>query len=95
MHGRPSLLDRRGIRLGGVVMVKPNSPARLPAPSIVAPPAFPGLALAVPVEVANQIEASLELARQGNFVELAYVGRRDDIDVPVFQKNRMPRQLDD
>jgi hypothetical protein len=54
-----------GHLIGGVVTVNPNSPARLPAPSIVAPPAFPGLALAIPVDVANQIDALTRSALNG------------------------------
>jgi hypothetical protein len=42
--------------IGGKVAVEPHSP-HLSTPSIVAPPAFPGLALAIPAEVANQIDA--------------------------------------
>lgn len=44
-----------GHLIGGVLTVEPSSPARLI--SIVAPPAFPGLALAIPTQVANQIDA--------------------------------------
>lgn len=43
--------------IGGKVAVEPCSTAPLPAPSTVAPPAFPGLALAIPLEVSNQIDA--------------------------------------
>lgn len=51
--------------MGGVVTVEPNSPARLQAALIVGPSAFPGLALAIPVEVANQIDALTRSALDG------------------------------
>jgi hypothetical protein len=51
--------------IGGLVTVEPNSSAHVPVPSIVAPPAFPGLPLAIPVEVANQIEALTKSALDG------------------------------
>lgn len=45
--------------------VASNPPAGLPAPHVVAPPAFPGLALAVPVDVADQIDALTRSALDG------------------------------
>jgi hypothetical protein len=54
-----------GHSVGGLVAAEPNSPARLPVPWTVAPPAFPGLALAIPVEVANQIDALTRSALDG------------------------------
>jgi hypothetical protein len=54
-----------GYSLGGVVSVEPHSPALLPAPSVVTPPAFPGLALAIPADVANQIDALTRSALDG------------------------------
>lgn len=54
-----------GHSIGGVVSVEPHSPALLPAPSIVASPAFPELSLAIPTEVANQIDALTRSALDG------------------------------
>jgi hypothetical protein len=51
--------------IGGVVAVEPNSPAVLPAPSIIAPPAFPGLSLAIPADVSRRIDALTRSALDG------------------------------
>jgi hypothetical protein len=54
-----------GHSISGMVAVEPNSPASLPAPSIVATPAFPGLALAIPADVSRQIDALTRSALDG------------------------------
>lgn len=54
-----------GHSIGGVVTVEPNSPVPMPAPSIVAPPAFPGLSLAIPADVSRQIDALTRTALDG------------------------------
>lgn len=54
-----------GHSIGGMATVGTNSPAPLPAPSKVCPPAFPGLALAIPIEAANQIDALTKSALDG------------------------------
>jgi hypothetical protein len=59
-----------------MVSVELNSPAPLPAPSIVAPPAFPGLALAIPVNVANEIDALTRTALDGTGLA----------DLPAFEE---------
>jgi hypothetical protein len=54
-----------GHSIGRMVVVEPNSPAPLPAPSIIAPPAFPGLSLAIPADVSWQIDALTRSALDG------------------------------
>jgi hypothetical protein len=58
--GAPFSTRPAGRSIGAVVAVEPSSPNHLPAAvncCIIHPPAFPGLALAIPAEVANQIDA--------------------------------------
>jgi hypothetical protein len=54
-----------GHSIGELVEVATRAPAPLPAPSTVTPQAFPGLALLIPVEVANQIDALTRSALDG------------------------------
>ena len=54
-----------GHSIGGMVAVEPNLPAPPPAPSIIAPPAFPGLSLAIPADVSRQIDALTRSALDG------------------------------
>jgi hypothetical protein len=65
-----------GHSIGGMVAIESNSPARLPEPSIVAPPAFPGLALAIPADVSRQIDALTGSA----------VGGARVADLPAFEE---------
>jgi hypothetical protein len=51
--------------MGAIVPVQPIAPTRLEAPSIVAPPAFPGLSLAIPADVSRQIDALNRSALDG------------------------------
>jgi hypothetical protein len=54
-----------GHSIGELVAITPHVPAPPPEPSIVAPPAFPGLALAIPADVSPQIDALTRSALDG------------------------------
>jgi hypothetical protein len=65
-----------GHSIGELVEVETKAPAPLPAPSTVTPQAFPGLALAIPVEVAHQIDALTKSALDGAGIA----------DLPAFEE---------